>query len=257
MDHLLEEIAALVRQAGEIMLSARDIGARTHEKTSAADLVTDYDVAVEKFLKENLPPLVPGSVFCGEEELEYVDPGRGWAFIVDPIDGTTNFVRGLSQSAVSVALARDGRVEYGVVWNPYRDELFTAKRGGGAFLNGAPIHVTERPLSEGIFGMGTAIYRREYIAPTMKVTEQLLRRSCDFRRLGAASLDICCVACGRTDAFFEFSLFPWDYAAASLILTEAGGALCTMEGEPVPIDRRCSVWAANRVNFPILKGVEF
>ena len=149
MDHLLEEIAALVRQAGEIMLSARDIGARTHEKTSAADLVTDYDVAVEAFLKENLPPLVPGSVFCGEEELEYVDPGKGWAFIVDPIDGTTNFVRGLSQSAVSVALARDGRVEYGVVWNPYRDELFTAKRGGGAFLNGAPIHVTERPLSEG------------------------------------------------------------------------------------------------------------
>ena len=179
-----------------------------------------------------------------------------WAFIVDPIDGTTNFVRGLSQSAVSVALARDGRVEYGVVWNPYRDELFTAKRGGGAFLNGAPIHVTERPLSEGIFGMGTAIYRREYIEPTMKVTEQLLRRSCDFRRLGAASLDICCVACGRTDAFFEFSLFPWDYAAASLILTEAGGALCTMEGEPVPIDRRCSVWAANRINFPILKELE-
>ena len=215
MDHLLEEIAALVRQAGEIMLSARDIGARTHEKTSAADLVTDYDVAVEKFLKENLPPLVPGSVFCGEEELEYVDPGKGWAFIVDPIDGTTNFVRGLSQSAVSVALAHDGQVEYGVVWNPYRDEL------------------------------------------TMKVTEQLLRRSCDFRRLGAASLDICCVACGRTDAFFEFSLFPWDYAAASLILTEAGGALCTMEGEPVPIDRRCSVWAANRINFPILKELEF
>ena len=139
MDHLLEEIAALVRQAGEIMLSARDIGARTHEKTSAADLVTDYDVAVEKFLKENLPPLVPGSVFCGEEELEYVDPGKGWAFIVDPIDGTANFVRGLRQSAVSAALAHDGTVEYGVVYDPYKDEMFSARRGGGAFLNGQPI----------------------------------------------------------------------------------------------------------------------
>lgn len=254
---MLEKIIHLVKRAGEIVLSAEDVGTHTHTKTSAADLVTDFDVQVEVFLKRELLALLPEAVFYGEEEAEREDPTRGWAFIVDPIDGTTNFVRGLSQSAVSVALARDGRVEYGVVWNPYRDELFTAKRGGGAFLNGAPIHVTERPLSEGIFGMGTAIYRREYIEPTMKVTEQLLRRSCDFRRLGAASLDICCVACGRTDAFFEFSLFPWDYAAASLILTEAGGALCTMEGEPVPIDRRCSVWAANRVNFPILKELEF
>lgn len=256
MDHLLEEIAALVRQAGEIMLSARDIGARTHEKTSAADLVTDYDVAVEAFLKENLPPLVPGSVFCGEEELEYVDPGRGWAFIVDPIDGTTNFVRGLSQSAVSVALAHDGQVEYGVVWNPYRDELFTAKRGGGAFLNGAPIHVTDRPLSEGIFGMGTAIYRREYIEPTMKVTEQLLRRSCDFRRLGSAALDLCNVACGRTEVFFEYSLCPWDYAAGSLLVCEAGGRICTLEGKPLPIVERSSAWASNLVNWDILRELE-
>ena len=256
MDHLLEEIAALVRQAGEIMLSARDIGARTHEKTSAADLVTDYDVAVEKFLKENLPPLVPGSVFCGEEELEYVDPGKGWAFIVDPIDGTTNFVRGLSQSAVSVALAHDGQVEYGVVWNPYRDELFTAKRGGGAFLNDAPIHVTDRPLSEGIFGMGAAIYRREYIAPTMKVTEQLLRRSCDFRRLGSAALDLCNVACGRTEVFFEYSLCPWDYAAGSLLVEEAGGAVCTLEGGPLPVTALSSAWASNLVNWDILRELE-
>lgn len=254
---MLDEIIALVREAGEMLLSAQDIGEHTHEKTSASDLVTDYDMAVEKFLKEKLPPLLPGSVFCGEEELEFVDPGKGWAFIVDPIDGTTNFVRDLAQSAVSVALAHDGQVEYGVVWNPYRDELFTAARGGGAFLNEKPIHVSDRPLSEGIFGMGTAIYRREYLAPTMAVTEQLLRRSCDFRRLGAASLDICCVACGRTDAFFEFSLCPWDYAAASLILTEAGGALCTMEGDPLPMDRRCGVWAANQVNFPILNELKF
>ena len=254
---MLEQIIPIIREAGRIVLSARDAAARTREKTSAADLVTEYDLAVETFLKEKLPPLVPGSVFFGEEEEENADPSRGWAFIVDPIDGTTNFVRGLRQSAVSVALAHDGTVEYGVVYDPYKDEMFSARRGGGAFLNGQPIRVSRRPIEQGVFGMGTAIYRREYIAPTMKVTEQLLRRSCDFRRLGAASLDICCVACGRTDAFFEFSLFPWDYAAASLILTEAGGALCTMEGEPVPIDRRCSVWAANRVNFPILKELEF
>ena len=174
---MLDQIIPLVREAGKIVLSAHDIASHTHEKTSAADLVTEYDMAVESFLKERLPPLVPGAVFFGEEETENADPRRGWAFIVDPIDGTTNFVRGLQQSAVSVALALDGVVEYGVVLDPYKDELFSARRGGGAFLNGRPIRVSGRRLSEGIFGMGTAIYKREYLAPTMRLTEQLFRRS--------------------------------------------------------------------------------
>ena len=129
---MLEQIIPIIREAGRIVLSARDAAARTREKTSAADLVTEYDLAVETFLKEKLPPLVPGSVFFGEEEEENADPSRGWAFIVDPIDGTTNFVRGLRQSAVSVALAHDGTVEYGVVYDPYKDEMFSARRGGGA-----------------------------------------------------------------------------------------------------------------------------
>ena len=174
---MLEQIISIVREAGEIVLSAHDVWSQTHEKTSAADLVTEYDLAVERFLKEKLPPLVPGSIFFGEEEKENADPGQGWAFIVDPIDGTTNFVRGLRQSAVSVALAKDGTVEYGVVYNPYRDEMFSARRGGGAFLNGMPIHVSSRPLSKGIFSMGTSIYRPEYFARTMRLTEQLFRRN--------------------------------------------------------------------------------
>ena len=253
---MLEQIISIVREAGDIVLSARDVWSHTHEKTSAADLVTEYDLAVENFLKENLPPLVPGSIFFGEEEAENADPSRGWAFIVDPIDGTTNFVRGLRQSAISVALARDGAVEYGVVYDPYKNELFSAQRGGGAFLNGQPIRVSQRPLSQGIFGMGTAIYRREYLEPTMRVTEQLFRRSCDFRRLGSAALDLCNVACGRTDLFFEYSLCPWDQAAGSLIITEAGGFVCTLEGGPLSLTDRCSVWASNQVNKDVLKELE-
>ncbi len=253
---MLEQIIPIVREAGDIVLSARDIWSHTHEKTSAADLVTEYDLAVENFLKEKLPPLVPGSVFFGEEEAENADPTRGWAFIVDPIDGTTNFVRGLKQSAVSVALACDGRVEYGVVYDPFKEELFSARRGGGAFCNGAPIHVSERPLAQGVFGMGTAIYRREYLEPTMRVTEQLFRRSCDFRRLGAASLDLCDVACGRLELFFEYSLCPWDHAAAGLIVTEAGGFVSTLEGDPLSLSDRCSVWASNRVNRDLLRELE-
>ena len=253
---MLEQIMDVVRRAGEMVLSAHDIAAGTHEKTSAADLVTEYDLAVEAFLKRELPPLCPGAIFYGEEEAENADPSRGWAFIVDPIDGTTNFVRGLRQSAISVALARDGQVEYAVVFDPYKNEMFSARRGGGAFLNGAPIHVSGKPLAAGIFGMGTAIYRREYLEPTMRVTEQLFRRACDFRRLGAAALDLCDVACGRVELFFEYSLCPWDFAAGSLIITEAGGHISTLQGGPLALTERCSVWASNDVNKDILRELE-
>ena len=253
---MLEQIISIVREAGEIVLSAHDVWSQTHEKSSAADLVTEYDLAVERFLKEKLPPLVPGSLFFGEEEKENASPLTGWVFIVDPIDGTTNFVRGLKHSAISVALAHDGAVEYGVVYDPYKNELFSARRGGGAFLNGQPIRISERPLAEGIFIMGTAIYKREYLEPTMRLTQALFRRSCDFRRLGAAALDLCNVACGRLDLFFEYSLSPWDHAAGGLILTEAGGVLSTLEGRPMDYTRRCSVWASNRVNGDILRELE-
>ena len=253
---MLEQIMDVVRRAGEMVLSAHDIAAGTHEKTSAADLVTEYDLAVEAFLKRELPPLCPGAIFYGEEEAENADPSRGWAFIVDPIDGTTNFVRGLRQSAISVALARDGQVEYAVVFDPYKNEMFSARRGGGAFLNGAPIRVSGKPLAEGIFGMGTAIYRREYLEPTMRVTEQLFRRACDSRRLGAAALDLCDVACGRVELFFEYSLCPWDFAAGSLIITEAGGHISTLQGGPLALTERCSVWASNDVNKDILRELE-
>lgn len=250
---IIDDIASLVREAGQIVLSARDVWSHTHEKTSAADLVTEYDEAVEAFLKERLPQLIPGSLFFGEEELENCDPRQGWVFIVDPIDGTTNFVRGIAQSAISVALAKDGQVEYGVVYDPFKDELFSASRGGGAFLNGNPIHVSTLPLSQGIFGMGTAIYKREYVAPTMRLTEELMHRACDFRRLGAAALDLCDVACGRMELFFEYSLCPWDYAAGSLIVTEAGGYVSNLYGGPLSIAERSTIWVSNDVNKDVLK----
>ena len=253
---MLEQIISIVRKAGEIVCSADNISAKTHEKGGAADLVTAYDVAVEEFLKRELTALLPDALFYGEESEKNGDPTSGWVFIVDPIDGTTNFVRHLSQSAISVALAKDGVMEYGVVLDPFRNELFSAKRGGGAYLNGKPIRVSDRPLDKGIFGMGTAIYNREFDEKTMSVTAQLFARSCDFRRMGAAALDLCYTAAGRYDAFFEFSLAPWDFAAGSLIVTEAGGSICTMEGNPLPI-ARCGIWASNQVNFHILKELKF
>ncbi len=250
---MVDKIAAIVKEAGQMVRSAQDIGVHTHTKTSDADLVTDYDVAVEQFLRRELLSLLPEAVFYGEEGEKAPDPTKGWAFIVDPIDGTTNFVRGIRQSAISVALAKDGDLRCGVVYDPGKEELFTAERGCGAFLNGRPIHVSARPLAKGIFIMGTAIYRREYLRPTMELATALFARSCDFRRLGSAALDLCYVACGRGELFFEYSLCPWDFAAGALLIEEAGGRVSTMAGTPLRLDRRCSVWASNAENFSLLE----
>ena len=253
---MLAEIISIVREAGNIVRTATDIAGKTTEKNGAADLVTKYDVAVENFLREKLTTLFPDACFYGEESEKDCDPNLGWVFIADPIDGTTNFVRGLNQSAISVGLYHDGTAEYAVVYDPIKDEMFSARRGEGAFLNGQPICVSDRPLHKGIFGMGTAIYNREFEAQTISVLGQLFARSCDFRRMGAAALDLCYVAAGRYDAFFEFSLAPWDFAAGRLIITEAGGMISTMEGTELPIER-CGIWASNPVNQHILKELVF
>lgn len=243
---MMEEIIAAVRAAGALVRDAADISAHTHEKTSQRDLVTDYDLAVEAKLKKDLLALLPEAVFFGEEEKENRDAGRGWAFIVDPIDGTTNFTPGLRQSAVSVALAKDGRVEYAVVYDPAKEELFSAKRGGGAFLNGRPIAASGRDVAHGLVIVGSSVYYRELAAPTFRTLAFLFDRAMDFRRLGSAALDLCYVACGRAEMFYEYRLSPWDYAAGSLIVEEAGGCTADMGGRPLPITAPSGVWASNR-----------
>ena len=252
---LLEKISEIVLSAGQIMLAAQDISSVTKVKSSAADLVTAYDLEIENFLKAELLPLVPGAIFYGEEEKENQDPLAGWAYIVDPIDGTANFTRNFCQSAISVALLKDGLPQYALVLDPYRRELFTARRGHGAYLNGSPISVSDRPLREGIFGMGTTPYNQSLHRKTLEITGKLFERSCDFRRMGAAVPDLCAVACGRLDAFFECQLSPWDYAAGSLLIEEAGGIITTLEGEPLPYHEKCSIWASNAVNRHIRKEI--
>ena len=245
-----------VAQMGEYLREVTSQPFDFSTKTGHQDIVTAHDKKVEQFFRDSILSYFPQDEIVGEEFSGKTGTGSGIRWYIDPIDGTTNFVRGLNQSAISVGLYRDGTAEYAVVLDPFKNELFSAQRGGGAFLNGAPIHVSDRPLSKGIFGMGTAIYNREFEEQTMAVTAQLFARSCDFRRMGAAALDLCYTAAGRYDAFFEFSLAPWDYAAASLVIREAGGRICTMEGEELPLTR-CGIWAANPVNFPILKELSF
>ena len=214
---MLESIIDIVRRAGELVRSANDVTAATHEKNGPADLVTEYDLAVQRFLRQELLALLPEADFFGEEG-DHAALTRPWTFIVDPIDGTTNFVRGFAYTNISVALAKDGQVEYAVVYAPLAGELYAARRGGGATLNGRAIHVSGRDPGHSLVVCGSTIYDRSYTERHFAIMRYLYDRGLDYRRFGAAALDLCQVAAGRAEVFFECRLSPWDFAAGSRVV---------------------------------------
>ena len=249
---MLENIVAIVREAGELIRCAHDIERDTTQKSCAADLVTKYDVAVQEFLRGKLLELMPEADFFGEEG-QHDALTRPWVFVVDPIDGTTNFVREMHYSNIAVALVHEGVVDCGVVYNPFMGEMFAAQRGKGATLNGRPIHVSEKDISHAIIMCGSTIYDRSYTDRSFSLMRQLYDKGLDFRRFGSAELDLCQVAAGRIEVFFECRLSPWDFAAGSLILTEAGGRFSTLEGQPIDPLHPGSVWATNTACHEVLK----
>lgn len=243
---MLQKIESAARKAGQILLSAKDIRNTVSEKEGVGNFVTAYDVKVQQFLREALLSVFPEAHFVGEEETVHEDSLHGLAFIVDPIDATANFVRGMNHSAISIALAQDGELICGVVYNPYRDELFSAQKCCGAFLNHEPIQVSSRSLSEGVFCFGTSPYDRSLRTRTLQIAGQLMERMQDLRRFGSAALDLTDIACGRAELGFECILQPWDYAAGVLILSEAGGIATQLDGSPLALDHPCSIVSGNK-----------
>ena len=243
---MINRIIAAVREAGKIVLSASDIERATAEK-SAGNFVTKYDVAVQEFLKKELLAILPAAHFMGEEGTDQQAALQGLCFIVDPIDGTANFVRGLRCSAISVALAQDGELIAGVVYQPYIDEIFYAEKGKGAFRDGQPIRVSDRAMQDGFYYLGTASYYDGTFDRTFALARALFDRMLDLRRFGPAAYELCNVACGRLELGFEALLQPWDYAAAACILAEAGGKISQLDGSPITLDRPCSILAGNAV----------
>ena len=252
---MLRELERIVRLAGDMVREAHDIEQVTTEKTGAADLVTKYDVAVQGFLKRELLTLLPEADFFGEEG-EHAALTRPWTFIVDPIDGTTNFVRRLHYSNISVALAHDGQVAYAVVYDPFADQLFSAQKDCGAFCNGLPIHVSDKDMAHAVFLCGSTIYDRSLTEQNFSLLRQLYDRGLDYRRFGAAALDLCQVAAGRAELFYECRLSPWDYAAGSLIVAEAGGTVTTLADTPLDVLHPSSVFAANAKCHGVLRELK-
>lgn len=241
------KILEVIRSAGAIIREARRENIEIDEKAGRANYVTEYDRQVQEKLRRELCEICEDAIFVGEEGETNGYEERGKYFIVDPIDGTTNFIKDYHASCVSVALITDGAAQFGAVYNPYLDEMFYAVKGEGAFCNDKRIKVSDEPLSNGLVLFGSSPYNEELSRKSFEVAYEFFTKALDIRRSGSAALDLCSVAAGRAELYFELILQPWDYAAGSLILEEAGGVITDFEGNKIRFDRPCSVLARNGV----------
>ena len=245
---MLEKIIEVVKQAGEIYKSAAgDLGITS--KGSAVNLVTEYDKKIQDFLFSKLSETVPGCSFLGEEGDGNKELSDGYCFIIDPIDGTTNFIKGFQHSAISVGLAKDKELILGVVMDPDLDNIYYAEKGKGAYLNGRKIHVSDCDMQNSLVLFGTCPYEHELARKTFELTEQIFYKCVEIRRGGSAALDICYVAAGKADLFYELILRPWDFAGATVILKEAGGVCMTLDKEDISCGRIGSYFCSNGKNL--------
>ena len=231
---VLNAIIAAQKEAAALILQAHGVLAET--KTGHRDVVTEYDRRVQELLMDRLSAAVPGAVFFCEENEQQGDLKAEHVFIIDPIDGTMNFVRGFHHSAISVAYMQAGVLRAASVYNPYAEECFSALAGEGAWCNGRPIHAGALPLSESVVCCGTAPYSPQLADSTFALMKKAFLASLDIRREGSAALDMCSAAAGRAGVYFEPTVSLWDIAAGLLLVQEAGGLCCRLDGSPVPLD---------------------
>ena len=243
-DPLAEGAVQAVLEAGELL--ADPAAVRSIRAKSETDYVTNVDLAVQEFLREHLAALAPDVQFMGEKQdnsaLDLTRP----CWILDPVDGTTNLIHSFQHSAISLALAEGGQIVFGMVYNPYSGECFTARRGCGAWRNGRFIHVSSvSRLEDSLLCAGTVPGRRELADKAFCQMRNLYNVCQDIRRTGCASLDLCWVACGRLDGYVELFLQPWDYAAGLLIVNEAGGRITAPDGSPLSLCQGGPLLASN------------
>jgi myo-inositol-1(or 4)-monophosphatase len=244
MTRYTPDIEPMIREAGALLMSYfhRRIG---YEYKGDVDLVTEADRASEKFITERLRGRWPEFGVLGEEGTRS-DMAAEYRWLVDPLDGTTNFAHGYPVFCISIALVRGEDLLAGFLYDPTRDEFFSAEHGAGAKLNGQAMHVSKtQTLSESILGTGFPSHKR-HKNPNIHFYHQLTLRSHGLRRAGSAALDLANVASGRYDGFWEFNLNSWDTAAGVLLVREAGGTVTRFDGSPFLLNSR-EVLASNGI----------
>lgn len=246
MGGLLEKVIEIAETAGNLMITEKNVDVKT--KGTKENYVTSTDLKIQKYLRAELLSALPGSGFLGEEE-DAPDGGAvygpdDWVWVVDPIDGTANYARGIPMSVVAIGLVKNGESVLGVVRQPYTGETFWAEKGKGAFLDGKPLRVSARDKEHAMVCTAWSCYDKKRSPLCFDVTEKLYPVCEDIRRIGTAAYELCLVAKGSCDIYFEVRLAPWDYTASACIVSEAGGCLASERGK-LDHYRPCAVMGAN------------
>lgn len=244
-------MAEIAREAGALLMGYFQRRVKVEYKGDV-DLVTEADRASEALITRRIRERWPGHNILGEEGTR-TEQGSEYRWYVDPLDGTTNFAHGFPVFCVSLGLEHNDERVAAVIFDPTRDEMFTAQKGGGAFLNGRPIHVsTIFNLAECLVATGFPSHKR-HKNPNIFFYHQITLKTHGVRRAGSAALDLCDVACGRFDGFWEFNLNPWDTAAGVLMVEEAGGRVTRFDGQPFRIDSRETLASNGLVHDALLR----
>ncbi len=264
LTQVLDVATEAAKQAGDIILGNAGGVAVTERKANSRDLLTLIDPLCEKTIRETVLAKFPGHDFLGEEDVPpgkdasaaalqaKLDSGSDWLWIVDPIDGTTNFVHGMPLNMPSIAAAYKGEVVVGVIYDPHRDELFTATKGGGSFLNGEKITVGDQSeLGDAVVAMGSPP-AEESMAMSLVGVQALMPKVRTIRMLGSAAIMLAWIANGRLTAYWEYDLSSWDISAGALIIDEAGGQFTDLSGEPFGLTTRKIVASNGKIHDELL-----
>ena len=232
-ESILEDMKEVVLEAAKMLGNRENASSITVKGVS--DYVTRVDVQVQQFIFKKLGEIYPEIQFVGEEKANSEVDLSKKAWVLDPVDGTTNLIHDYHRSSISLALFENKEPVIGVIYQPYTKELFWAMKGKGAFLNGEPIHVSSvTKMEDTLISVGTAPYHKhEYGKQTFEKIYRVFMDCQDIRRIGSAAIDFAEVASGRIDAFFEEELKLWDYGAGKILVEEAGGVVTRMDGKPL------------------------
>ena len=243
----IDTILPIIQEVATTYLTRENSQAITVKGDS--NFVTEVDTKIEKAMKERLLQLYPDTQFMGEEgdnsDVDFTTP----VWILDPVDGTSNLIHDFQNSSMSLALAIDKKVVFGVIYHYSTKEYFYAKRGEGAYVGTTPIHVSSTTeLSRSLVSFGTSPYDKATLGEKNCETLKQIFFTCeDIRRIGSAAIELAYVAAGRVDIYLERNLKPWDYAAAIVIIEEAGGIITDYEGQPIDISKPSDILAGNKI----------
>lgn len=258
MDDIIYKIEDIVRECGKIMLNIDYSNIGLEQKEGLGNFVTKYDKLIQNKLKKELLSLIPTASFMGEENEENnTNISNDYTFVVDPIDGTCNFSRNMKLSIISVALLKNKKQYISVCFNPYLDEMYIAQKGKGAYLNGKRLSVSNKKIENGLLLVGSSPYYKDLRNKSKEVFNCFYEHMLDFRRTGSAAIDLCLIASGKAEVYFELILQPWDYVGASLFVLEAGGLVTSLSGKELKFDKPMSILATNNSDdyFKYIKGI--